>query len=340
MDAHRPSDPSRRVPVIAGSGRSGTTWVLDALAVPNGLRTIFEPLHPACVPGAAPFAHRYVAEGDEAPDLGSFFDGVLDGRARGIWIDYRVRSDRLRPRLQTLASIGEAKLWAARVRKVQRNRRRFRPQRSAPVIVKLIRGNLLIGWLARNRPVRIALIVRHPGAVFESKQRMAGDDWDPLAAVRPYLEQPRLLETLDCERFAAGLASAAPMTQHTAAWCFENALPLRHARDWGVHVVYYEQLVTDAAAWQGLGEALGLARLPGPELLGRASDQADPLRRRDSYTSVGRWIDAIDAADRDRGQAVLERFGVRCYRMDEALPQAAGTPPGGAAAATAHGPQG
>jgi len=32
--------------LIAGSGRSGTTWVLDALADANDLRPVFEPLHP------------------------------------------------------------------------------------------------------------------------------------------------------------------------------------------------------------------------------------------------------------------------------------------------------
>ena len=32
--------------IIAGSGRSGTTWVLDAVAEANQLRTKFEPLGP------------------------------------------------------------------------------------------------------------------------------------------------------------------------------------------------------------------------------------------------------------------------------------------------------
>jgi hypothetical protein len=50
------SDPIR---IIAGSGRSGTTWVLDALAEANALRPVFEPLHPLAIPQARPFAYRY-----------------------------------------------------------------------------------------------------------------------------------------------------------------------------------------------------------------------------------------------------------------------------------------
>ena len=48
--------------IIAGSGRGGTTWILDSIAEANNLRTIFEPLNTVFVPAAKPFAYRYVRD--------------------------------------------------------------------------------------------------------------------------------------------------------------------------------------------------------------------------------------------------------------------------------------
>ena len=46
--------------IIAGSGRSGTTWILDVIAESNNLRTVFEPLQPYGVPEAQSYGYRYL----------------------------------------------------------------------------------------------------------------------------------------------------------------------------------------------------------------------------------------------------------------------------------------
>ena len=51
--------------IVAGSGRSGTTWVLDAIAETNNLRTIYEPLNPAGVPEARNYGNLYLSENEE-----------------------------------------------------------------------------------------------------------------------------------------------------------------------------------------------------------------------------------------------------------------------------------
>ena len=71
--------------IIAGSGRSGTTWVLDAIAGSNRLRTVFEPLHPAGVPEAKAFANKHVRDDADEPDLKLFMDKVFSGKLKGIW---------------------------------------------------------------------------------------------------------------------------------------------------------------------------------------------------------------------------------------------------------------
>ena len=75
--------------IIAGSGRSGTTWVLDAIAYANGLRTVFEPLHPQGVRKARGFAYRYVEDTASEPELAAFLTHIFTGQLRCLWTKYR-----------------------------------------------------------------------------------------------------------------------------------------------------------------------------------------------------------------------------------------------------------
>ena len=63
--------------VIAGSGRSGTTWILDVLAEANNLRPVFEPLNPYGVNEARDFGNRYVRENANEPELKCFMERFL-----------------------------------------------------------------------------------------------------------------------------------------------------------------------------------------------------------------------------------------------------------------------
>ena len=55
--------------IVAGFGRSGTTWVQDSLASANSLRTVFEPLNTKTVPEAGPYANKFLLEDDDEPEL-------------------------------------------------------------------------------------------------------------------------------------------------------------------------------------------------------------------------------------------------------------------------------
>ena len=63
--------------VIAGSGRSGTTWVLDVIAKANNLRPVFEPLCQRGVVEARAFGRRYVRENAYEPELERFMAKVF-----------------------------------------------------------------------------------------------------------------------------------------------------------------------------------------------------------------------------------------------------------------------
>src|SRR6185436_11419126 len=75
--------------LIAGSGRSGTTLILDSLAKANGLRPVFEPLHPYVSEAGNRYAHRALRASDDCPDLEQFLEEVVAGRALAFWTRYR-----------------------------------------------------------------------------------------------------------------------------------------------------------------------------------------------------------------------------------------------------------
>ena len=70
---------SNRPRVVAGFGRSGTTWIQDVLARTNSLRAVFEPLHPIAIPGAAQYAHTYLAKNDDDEALYRFLSQYFFG---------------------------------------------------------------------------------------------------------------------------------------------------------------------------------------------------------------------------------------------------------------------
>ena len=166
--------------IIAGSGRSGTTWILDSIAEANNLHTIFEPLNPVLVPAAKPFAYRYVRDDSHEPALRNFMDRVFAGNLRSIWANYRLNPHMLRP-WSTLARgvfrryrhnpLLQFKVLCGQYVRLLSHYRKYKRPKSDHLIVKFIRANLMIGWLAKNYDTKIVLVVKHSAAVISSRLR-------------------------------------------------------------------------------------------------------------------------------------------------------------------------
>jgi len=310
--------------IIAGSGRSGTTWILDGLCAANQRRSIFEPLHPACVGGADYIACQYIEHEAQRGDMKAFFDPLFSGNANGVWIDYRVRTDRLSLSMERLRSLRAFYEWYLRIRKLSRNYRKYRNTLSRPVIVKMIRANLLLGWLKKNYPYEAVLILRHPGAVIESMLRLGGDDWDPVVALEFYSRQKQLLDCFDSQVVSRIGNCNSDLERYMMVWCLENALPVQQAARDGVHVVFYEDLVLrPETTWPALAGCLGLANWPDEEFLARPSQQAAPGRRGDDYagSKLGRWMSVFSKAEISTMQGLLDFFNVHYYSMVDAEPR-------------------
>jgi hypothetical protein len=276
------------------------------------------------VSGADHIAYTYVDRDEQRDDLKEFFDPLLSGNVSGIWIDYRIRTDRLAPSTARFRSVRATYDWYLRIRKLSRNYRKYHATLGWPVIIKMIRANLLLGWLKRNYPYEAVLVLRHPGAVIESMLRLGGEDWDPIAALEIYRRQKPLLDCFDNQ--VANIISNcnSDLERYMMAWCLENALPIQQAARDGIHVVFYEDLVLrPETAWPALAGCLGLAKWPDKVLLAQPSQQAAPNRRGDDYagSKLGRWMSVFNKAELATMQGLLGVFNVDCYSMDDAVPR-------------------
>lgn len=123
--------------VIAGSNRSGTTWLQHIVTKQFGYRVLYEPLHPR-VSGTRAYVRLYLDRNDAHPELYSYVCRVVQGHITNRWMLQGGRSSRL--------FFYRNRWWVK------------------PVAMKLIRGNLMLEWLVKNFTCRIIYIIRHPCA--------------------------------------------------------------------------------------------------------------------------------------------------------------------------------
>jgi hypothetical protein len=182
-------DPSENpVVIVLGTGRSGTTWLAEQLAYAMRGRIIFEPLHPVANPGRDWVGYRkYMRVNDPAPEWRELFDTIVLGILRNQW------TDRFNSRF----------IYHARV-------------------VKMIRGNLMLGWLARSYPeARIALVIRDPVDVARSQLR---GNW-PLE-IEGFKTQPKMIEDYPILGTKLVTEAQSQFQLNVLHWAIENRVAL------------------------------------------------------------------------------------------------------------------
>lgn len=306
---------------IAGSGRSGTTWVLDALADANGLRPVFEPLNPVVSNIGFNYAHRFLAPDASHPDLRAFFEDVIAGRRDRLWTQYR----REGPRLLSFSSgpdifTGGQNLvfrWLKFLKEAPHlARMTMRPN----PLVKCIRANLMLGWIARQFDCRIVLLLRHPGAVIDSEMRNA---WDPAPALDRFRSDAGLHQ-LSGGRYRGLLGRKLTHAQGLAAqWLIENQLAIEMAPAANVAVFFYERLRTASdRSWEQLRVALDLERAPDATVLAKPSQQTSPnrLAAQSPGASSVTWQETMSRDQISEIQAVLDESEFDLYSMNDCQP--------------------
>ncbi|MGH9243369.1 MAG: sulfotransferase family protein [Acidimicrobiales bacterium] len=201
-------------PFVNGSGRSGTTWLMQLVDRHRDYRILFEPMRPSRVPelGGLP-EFPYVRPDDADPALLARVELVLSGQVRNWWIDSQCSFRIYRKRL-----------------------------------VKDIRAMFMIGWLARSFPdLRVIHVLRAPVAVAASRQRLG-----PALGFPDNLDRVLSQTALVDDHFGGDIPLIDdledPFERHVAMWSIENLVALRQLRCSESLVMYYESLRDSPAA--------------------------------------------------------------------------------------------
>ncbi len=200
---------AKKTIAVFGSIRSGSTWLAEVLSSLDGHLQIFEPLHPDYVPEAKkslPNQKPAYMPADQEWQVGKkMFERILSGKVINSW------------------TMSQSSLM--KVLKAKR------------LVVKFVRGNLLLEWVATNLDILSPiLVIRHPCAIVASHLNKG---WSP--------DKRRLLDNRYLEKFPDIKEKCEQLSEQeelaALAWCLRYHAPLMSAKPYPFILVSYESLV-------------------------------------------------------------------------------------------------
>ncbi|MHA2289286.1 MAG: sulfotransferase domain-containing protein [Promethearchaeota archaeon] len=194
----------RKTLFVAGTGRSGTTWVANILNYNGDYRFMFEPFTPRYVQECMNFKYRqYIRPDNKDSKFLNPAKEILSGSIRNKWID-------------------------------RFNKKLLCDYR----LIKDIRANLFLKWIKTNFPeIPIILVLRHPCAVANSRLKLK---WDNHLDI--LLAQQELIDDFLMDFISEIGNCKTNFEKHVFLWCIENYIPLKQFRKGEVHIVFYENM--------------------------------------------------------------------------------------------------
>ena len=263
---------------VAGTPRSGTTWLAQILSEIPGSAVLFEPIQPTHVPGSsrAGFSWRTHVPPDAAwPEGEQYLRRVFRGKVLNKWT---TREISVRRALST-----------------------------SFLIVKFVRANRFLSWLCLRLPIRsAALIIRHPCAVVASQLRGSWADAPACHGPECLVDYPALralLSRLDT-----------PEERLAATWAMDYFIPFAEAvpRRW--QLVTYERLVLD---YDGeLQRLFGSWNMEIPKGVARQFSKPSIATQRSGISGLAGWKRQLDKEQIRRILAVTAEFGLDFYGED------------------------
>jgi hypothetical protein len=188
---------------LAGSARSGTTWITDILNYDNSYRIMFEPFHPQYNYQAKKLFHRYFRANYNDSHALQIIETILLGRIQNKWVN-------------------------------RENRKLFSNKR----LIKSIRSNLFLKWMNVNFPtLPIILLLRHPCAVALSRMKFG---WKP--KLDRFLSQEELVEDYLSPFLPLIKKQKTEFEEQILSWCVENFVPLCQFKPEQIKIVFYENM--------------------------------------------------------------------------------------------------
>lgn len=278
--------------VVAGSGRSGTTWLLDLLLHDPNIRPVFEPLHFKNVPNTRHLWGLYLRADEQHHELETFLHKVFYDRADQAWWSW-----------MTCRVDWDTPLWK-RPQAYRNGLKYWRPRASRRAI-KFIKASLMLAWMQQRFPSKVIYITRHPCAVLSSRQEM-GWGGNPLR----FLEQQPLAEDFLSEhRRWIEQAEDSLFKKLTLVWCIENLVPQRQIQsgELDVHWTTYEDLVLRTEdALQGILEFIDFPK----DLRANVVAQATASLGTSKENRLSKWKAHLSSEQVRYIMESAERFGL------------------------------
>ena len=282
-----PDQDLRRSILVAGTGRSGTTWLADLVGSQIPCRILFEPFNPLYVPGYRGFHYfQYMRVGAENRGFYDFACDVFAGSIRNRWVDHQ--NEKIFPRYR---------------------------------LIKEIRANLSLKWLHDNFPeVPILFIMRHPCAVVQSRMELG---WATDTDIESFLIQPDLVSDYLTDYLDLIRKSSNPEEKHAIIWSLSNLVPLKQFSPGELKIVYYENLCTrPAAELQGIFETIG--KRYEPPVIKRASRPSMTTNLTSAIVTgnnkIVRWRNSLKSVQIERILNIVRAFGLDHLYGDSLLP--------------------
>ena len=274
--------------IVAGTGRSGTTWLADIINFRDEYRVMFEPFHHQRVDAVSHFKSRqYLRDDNREIEYLEPVELILAGRVRSKWID--------------------------------RFNGKVAPKKR---LVKDIRVNLLLKWMRSNfLQMPMILLLRHPCAVAHSRVRL---NWE--TPFEGFLSQPDLMDDY-LEPFKDMIVDIDngdnEFEKAILLWCIETYVPIKQFGEDDIQIVFYEHLCTEPIA-----ELTKLFRFLKTQYdntveryIGRASSMATP----ESAVIKGQglidgWRESLNERQVQRAMEMVSVFGLDNIYSSGSLP--------------------
>lgn len=276
--------PPNQYIIVAGMGRSGTTWLTQVINHRRNYRVLFEPFFQVHVPLSQKFQQlQYVAPAQNAAGLEKAARDILAGVPKNFWVD-----------------------------------RDNKPGTYDHRLVKTIRCNLMLGWLSSLSSQPIVLLIRNPFQVAYSWLRLgwkkkADESVDDFDAI---LSQPAILQDYPLiQELAEGIKPENVFLRIIFQWCVLHYIPRQQLRANQAYVVFYESLIQgevdqSKALFHYLNNSIDHEQL---ERAWKRPSSANFLGRdfrQGNHRMFNEWKSFFTADQISKGASLINRFGL------------------------------
>lgn len=271
----------KNLTIVAGMGRSGTTWVADVINYDDTYRVMFEPFVASLVKEAEGFQYiQYLSPHSTDPLLTDRARLILAGKVRHEWVDKNIHRIFYRRR-----------------------------------IVKEIRCNLMLGWLKKiaNHPP-IVLVIRHPLQIAASWRKL---QWTrEQLGIDSILSQKTLLRDFSVIADVQKRIDPQDFVENIVfQWCIVHLVPSLHLKQNEAYAIFYENLLAEPAhelprLFQYLKKPFSRKILP--QILSKPSwtNWLERDFKQDRSSLLNSWKDEFSMQQKRKADSILAAFAL------------------------------